>query len=451
MQKTSYKFIIDNVQSRTEEWEGAKYLVVPVVAMVEGVHHGSGGAMFYPGDEIAKFTEAWNGRPVPVFHPTTLDGVPVSCNDPAIIAQQSVGYTFNFHYEDGKLKGEAWINIEKAQEIAPEILSIIQAHDRLEVSTGLFSDSDGGPGEWKGEAYDAVLRNFRPDHLALLPGGTGACSWEDGCGVRANQKGDNIMEPEEKRSKVKEFWTNLKKIFVTEDSHEDKRDALQQKVDALDNSNWFHYVRAVFNSYFVYQAQPSSPSAGRSSTLWKQSYTVKDNEVELTGEPTEVREEIKYKPVNNESVDNNSKGENDMTDKCCKEKIQLLIENEATSWDETDREWLKGLKEEQVDKLMPAEKSDIQKVVDNTLKDIQDGKLEVAIMRSFPLATAPGVGVRLFLKNIDKSVYLETYQCKSIIVKRKSPDVIHFDGEPGETGEVLNINVVPKGLNVFVN
>ena len=83
--------------------------------------------------------------------------------------------------------------------------------------------------------------------------------------------------------------------------------------------------------------------------------------------------------------------------------------------------------------------------------DIQDGKLEVAIMRSFPLATAPGVGVRLFLKNIDKSVYLETYQCKSIIVKRKSPDVIHFDGEPGETGEVLNINVVPKGLNVFAN
>ncbi|HAF29722.1 MAG TPA: lipid kinase [Bacteroidales bacterium] len=83
--------------------------------------------------------------------------------------------------------------------------------------------------------------------------------------------------------------------------------------------------------------------------------------------------------------------------------------------------------------------------------DIKDGKLEVAIMRSFPLITAPGIGARLFLKNIDKSAYLETYQCKSIIVKRKSSDVIHFDGEPGEMGEILNIKVIQEGLNVFVN
>ena len=83
--------------------------------------------------------------------------------------------------------------------------------------------------------------------------------------------------------------------------------------------------------------------------------------------------------------------------------------------------------------------------------DINDGKLEIAIMRSFPLITAPGIGARLFLKNIDKSVYLETYQCKSIIVKRKAPDVIHYDGEPEEMDEVLNIKVIPDGLNIFVN
>jgi len=83
--------------------------------------------------------------------------------------------------------------------------------------------------------------------------------------------------------------------------------------------------------------------------------------------------------------------------------------------------------------------------------DIKDGKLEVAIMRSFPLITAPGIGARLFLKNIDKSVYLETYQCKSIIVKRKVPGVIHYDGEPEEMNEVLNIKVIPDGLNIFVN
>jgi len=83
--------------------------------------------------------------------------------------------------------------------------------------------------------------------------------------------------------------------------------------------------------------------------------------------------------------------------------------------------------------------------------NIQDGKLEVSIMRSFPLITAPGIGARLFLKNIDKSIYMETYQCASILVKRASSDVIHFDGEPAEMGEILNIKVVPDGLNVFVS
>lgn len=81
--------------------------------------------------------------------------------------------------------------------------------------------------------------------------------------------------------------------------------------------------------------------------------------------------------------------------------------------------------------------------------DIQDGKLEVSILKSFPLLTAPGIGARLFLKNIDKSVYLETYQCKSCVVKRNSPGVVHYDGEPGEMGDILNIKVVPGGLNVI--
>lgn len=82
---------------------------------------------------------------------------------------------------------------------------------------------------------------------------------------------------------------------------------------------------------------------------------------------------------------------------------------------------------------------------------ISDGKLEVAILRQFPLITAPGIGARLFMKNIDKSAYIETYQCESIVLKRKNTDVIHYDGEPVEMGEMLNIKVVHEGLNVIAN
>ncbi|HAN17046.1 MAG: hypothetical protein A2X13_05160 [Bacteroidetes bacterium GWC2_33_15] len=83
--------------------------------------------------------------------------------------------------------------------------------------------------------------------------------------------------------------------------------------------------------------------------------------------------------------------------------------------------------------------------------DVNDGKMEVAIMRAFPIINAPVMGARLFLKNIDKSQYLETFSCEELTIRRKQPDVIHFDGEPGEMGEELRIKIIPKGLNVFVD
>lgn len=81
---------------------------------------------------------------------------------------------------------------------------------------------------------------------------------------------------------------------------------------------------------------------------------------------------------------------------------------------------------------------------------INDGKLNVSIIRSFPMLSAPYIGTRLFLKNIDKSRFVETFECKKIVVKRKISDVVHYDGEPGEMGEMLNIKVIPNGLNVIV-
>jgi YegS/Rv2252/BmrU family lipid kinase len=83
--------------------------------------------------------------------------------------------------------------------------------------------------------------------------------------------------------------------------------------------------------------------------------------------------------------------------------------------------------------------------------DISDGKLEVAILKQFPFVKAPSIGARLFLKNIDKSSYIETFQCESVVLKRSNSDVIHFDGEPEEMGEILNVKIVPSGLNILAN
>jgi len=81
---------------------------------------------------------------------------------------------------------------------------------------------------------------------------------------------------------------------------------------------------------------------------------------------------------------------------------------------------------------------------------INDGELDVAIMKAFPLISAPNLGVRLFAKNIDKSSFVETFRCKKIIVRRKESGDIHYDGEPGKAGEVLNVKVAHEGLTVII-
>lgn len=81
---------------------------------------------------------------------------------------------------------------------------------------------------------------------------------------------------------------------------------------------------------------------------------------------------------------------------------------------------------------------------------VDDGVLEVSIMRPFSLIAAPVIGMRLFLKNIHKSRYLENFQCTNITVNRNEPDVIHYDGEPGEMDESLNVKIIPEGLNVIL-
>jgi len=83
--------------------------------------------------------------------------------------------------------------------------------------------------------------------------------------------------------------------------------------------------------------------------------------------------------------------------------------------------------------------------------EVNDGKMEVAIMRAFPIMNAPIMGARLFLKNIDKSKYIETFSCEELIIRRQKSGFIHFDGEPGEMGEEIRINIIPKGLNVFID
>jgi hypothetical protein len=190
------KFNITDVRHETED--GKEYLVAPVVAIKEGVLNGE----FVPANEIAKSASDWEGIPLTVGHPKQ-DGDFVSIHLNPEILDEAVGTFKNVKFEQDSLKGELWIDIEKASntEAGQEALNILEEGGMLEVSTGYFAEETIGDGAYRGESYIASQKNITPDHLALLPYEVGACSVEDGCGAPRTNKiyeilgrgGDNTM------------------------------------------------------------------------------------------------------------------------------------------------------------------------------------------------------------------------------------------------------------------
>jgi hypothetical protein len=193
-QQVQINFKIDDYEVREETHQGKSFLVVPVTMMVEGVHHGSHGPLLHTIEDLGKFPASWDGIPIVKDHPE-IDGLNVSANSPEIIDTVMIGRIYRTHVDGSRLKAEAWFDKEKLISISPESYESIQNGDMLEVSVGVFTEDENVEnGDWNGEKYSAIARNHRPDHLALLPGGIGACSIEDGCGIRANKEkgGDKI-------------------------------------------------------------------------------------------------------------------------------------------------------------------------------------------------------------------------------------------------------------------
>jgi hypothetical protein len=192
----SYRQPASNYEIRHEVHQGRKHMVVPVVMMIEGVHNGSHGPLLHLAEDLGKFLGVWNGIPISIHHPEE-NGGHISANQPNIIDSQVVGRVYNTAIDGGKLKAEAWLDEEALQRVSAEAYEHLVMGRPLDVSIGVFTEEDLHSGEWNGRRYEAIARNHRPDHLALLPGGVGACSWADGCGVRTHEKGGGALSEDE--------------------------------------------------------------------------------------------------------------------------------------------------------------------------------------------------------------------------------------------------------------
>ena len=380
-----YKILTQNYQIREETYQGRSYLVVPVVMMKEGVHNGSQGPILHQEEELRQFTVAWNGIPVTIHHPEE-DGHNVSANSPRVMERYAVGQIFNTHYNDG-LRAEAWIDLQKIEGIpdGPLALSYIRAGRPLDVSVGVFNESISNEGDWNGETYEAIARGYRPDHLALLPGEQGACSWADGCGIRANKKGGNVEDLKKSFKTLSEKGYAVSLISNEEGFQQISR-LLQNSLDAMDTNTKAYYLEEVFANDFVYRVRTSDGG----STLYRRGYSMNNGTVEMADDSVEVRKQVEYVTMKMKrtkpSINSENKGGKMSKEQtlCCEAKVDALIANKLTHWQATDREWLLTQDEATIAKMspiVPEKEEDTpaqvnkEKVIDNfkaSLKTVED-------------------------------------------------------------------------------
>ncbi len=171
-------------QVRTEMVGKVEHLVVPVVALMEGVIHAVNAETpeLVPLDMLVKSAESWNGKPVTLGHPKR-NGKQCSAQDDGVIASVGLGTIRNSRVEGTKLLMEALIESAKAKRLDPDMYQRLAEGGTEEVSVGALVVTNKLPGIFGTKKYMASWVAGDGDHLAFLPGGRGACSVEMGCGT----------------------------------------------------------------------------------------------------------------------------------------------------------------------------------------------------------------------------------------------------------------------------
>lgn len=170
---------------RPDVHNGRDHLVIPVVALKEAVVKGQ----LLPGDQIQNSRQLWTDTPTPVHHPKGT-----SAREQQVVDRSSLGRFYNVRFEDNKLKGEIWVDEQKAIHARKqnndrramqlwETYRRLKAGEAMDVSTSYWHDTIDESGTYEGTPYQGVQVNLRPDHLAILPDQRGELSLPDGVGV----------------------------------------------------------------------------------------------------------------------------------------------------------------------------------------------------------------------------------------------------------------------------
>ena len=305
---------------------GRDYLVAPLTLIVEGVLNGSKGPLYYPSEEVTKDVSIWNHMPIVVNHPV-INGQPVTARSAEVLNSFGIGLVLNSKGTDGKLVAEGWFDIEATRNVDERIYASLAANKSIELSTGLFTTNEAAEdgATFNGKSYDFIARDYKPDHLAILPDSIGACSVADGCGVLVNSAGEIKVDGV---------------LVFNQPSHDELRDMLNDLIrKAYGDDAW---VSEVFNKYLIYRLHEK---------LYKVGYTAdqrSDNRIKLSEkQPVEVVRTVLYK-----NITQNNKGvqKMDLSKEDRKKLVDDLIANECC-WEEDNRETLNSLSDKTLESL----------------------------------------------------------------------------------------------------
>lgn len=300
---------------RMGSYQGREHIIVPVIAAVGNIAiramGSEGNYELVPLEELAKSVAAWSGRPVVFTHPVGDDGSLHTANSPEVLERLGLGYLFNVRLEDGKLKGDAYIDPERVAAVgagAQAVLDRILAREMIEVSVGCRvatreingTDSNGHP-------YTRAWVNISPDHLAFLAvGDLGACSNAAGCGAPRSALRAAINKEIPTMNLLQRFLSKLR--IGNEESGPSDQDLRYKVFEAL------HAVEPAFDGVVAIYAESStviySVCPNGDYMLKRRGYSLDDAGAIALAEDTEVVEsQVQFVPVKTKESDSEGSGE----------------------------------------------------------------------------------------------------------------------------------------------
>ncbi len=352
---------LTNQKARTAFLGGKEYYVAPMTLIVPGVLIGNKGPIYYPPEEVSSNPGKWNLVPIVVNHPSDPQGNFLSAKDPEVMARHGIGFIKDTVY-NGKLTTEGWFDKQATKRVDSRILLHLTRGNPIELSTGI-AGLRGEQHEEKvhnGVSYKVTARDIIPDHVAVLPDESGACSIKDGCGVLVNK--EKVTDPLPTPQEIERYGL----VGNEKLSHHQLRIQLSEMLKSRFPHGEYNgeecYVIDVFDKYVVYS---------KGGGLYKLGYNtdLRAGRVTLFNEqPTRVRQVVTYKDVGNQ-VGNETPitKEGDTVANSAKEENILWLVGNCSSWKgQGDKEVLNAMSEEKV--------ADLRQKAETVQKTIIDAK-----------------------------------------------------------------------------